>query len=521
MPSVTEPGEELTRPSADLPEQLLLTGAGKDLKRKSLRSGTVTLGSQLSAITLQTASTAILARILTPQDFGVVAMVLSVTVFAKLFQDMGLSTATIQKGNLTHEQSSTLFWLNVSVGLLLTLLLACFGPVLAWFYQQPAILWVTVALSTNFLLAGLGAQQGALLKRSMRFRALGVIQIAQTFVVAFVTITAAVAGLRYWSLVLGNVLGSVVRVGILWSITGWVPGAAKRGAGIRSLLSFGANVTGFEVANYFSRNLDNLLIGKFWGPDALGLYSKAYALLMLPISNLRDPLNTVALPALSQLQHHHARYRQYFKRYLSLMAFASMPVVAFLFVCSDNVILFLLGRRWIASSSIFAILALSAFVQPVVASRGLVMVTTGNSRRFLWFGIWNALAVSTGFAIGLPWGAKGVAVAYAIVNYLTLYPSLRFCYTNTPVRVRDFFTSVALAAISSIVAGGITLLAKGAIPFPNNLSILATCAAVFAAVYIVVFMVLPGGRTELQRYVSYIFLLVERRKSLRGAENGL
>ncbi|MBA3569654.1 MAG: lipopolysaccharide biosynthesis protein [Pyrinomonadaceae bacterium] len=520
MPGVTEPGEEVDRPSIGRPEQLALARSGKDLKRKSLQSGTVTLGSQLSAITLGTATTAILGRILTPQDFGVVAMVLSVTVLAKLFQDIGLSSAAIQKGNLTHEQSSTLFWINVSLGTFLTLLLSCLGPVLAWFYQQPEVLWVTIALSAKFLISGFSIQQGALLKRSMRFKALGKIQIAQAFVVAVVTVAAAVAGLRYWSLVLGVLAGSVSRSVMLWSTTGWVPGRAKRGVGTRDLVRFGANVTGFELANYFSRNLDNVLIGKVWGADVLGLYSKAYALLMLPISNLRDPLNAVALPALSQLRHHKARYRGYFRRYLSLLAFASMPVVAFLFVCSDNVILILLGPRWIESSGIFSILAVSAFIQPVVASRGLVMITTGNSRRFFWFGIWNALAVSTGFAIGVPWGAKGVALAYVVVNYLTLYPSLLFCYKGTPICVRDFFTSIALAANASIAAAVITFVVKSAVGSGNALVILAICATVFAAAYFLVFTVLPGGKTELKKYVSYLFLLIERRRESEGFKTG-
>lgn len=513
--------EGLRRPAVQADEILLRgrIGDGADLKQKSVRSATVTFGSHLAAIVLQTVSTVVLARLLTPQDYGVVAMVIAVTVFARLFQDMGLSTATIQRERLTHGQASTLFWINGAVGLLLSVLVAALAPVLAWFYHQPEVRWVTVVSSANFLIGGMSVQHTALLKRSMRFNALGVVQIAGAAAAVVVAIAAAHAGLGYWSLVWSVLAGTICRAALLWTFSGWLPGRLRRGTGARSLLHFGANVTGFEVANYFSRNLDNLLIGRFWGPELLGLYSRAYSLLMFPLNHLRDPLGAVAFPALCHLQDDPGRYRQYFKRYLSLLAFASMPLVAFLFVCSHNVILLLLGSRWTEASSIFSILAISSFIQVVYSTRGLPMLTTGKSRRYFQFGIWNALSVSAGFAIGVYWGAKGVAISYAVVNYALLYPMLVFCYRDTPVRVRDFFEAIARAGVASLFAGSATFWARSSWPSGNNLMVLLGCAAIFSAAYFIAFLAIPGGASELRKYRSYVSVMFARGRTRAGETN--
>lgn len=473
------------------------------LKRVSLRSGTITLITQCFAILLQVLSTVILARLLTPADFGVVAAVLTVSTFARLFQQAGLSAATIQAKRISHDQASALFWMNALVGACLTVLVAAASPAVALFFQIPELVPVNLAVSSNFLLAGFGVQHTALLQRNMCFASLGVVWIFSAFAGAVTSVVLAIIGLGYWALVWGTLVTSALQSLGAWMATGWAPGWPKKSRGTMKLLRFGLNVTGFELANYFARNLDNVLIGRVWGPSALGFYSRAYSLLLLPINSLRSPLLSVAFPALSRLGDQPKLYRQYYCRYVAILAFLSMPLAAVLFATSESAILLLLGEKWLPAAKLFSILALTAFIQPVATSWGLVLQASGHSGRYLIWGIWNALAVACGFAIGIGWGPRGVAICYCIVNYLMLHPSLCYGFKNTPVEPRDFYVSVYRPAVASVASVALVLLVREVIASWGVLLQLGFCGGVFTLGYLGVFVLIPGGAQELRNYVSY------------------
>ncbi len=195
----------------------------RDLKGKSVRSGAVTVASQAIQFALQLASTAILARLLLPADFGIVAMALSLTAFAEVFKNMGLSTATIQRADVSHAQINTMFWLNIVVGAFLMLAIMALAPVLAWFYHKPELISVTLVLSSTFLIGSLGIQHGALLNREMRFGTLAGIQITSAVAGIAVAIAAAAAGAGYWALVARWLVGSLAAVSLFWTFSPWRP----------------------------------------------------------------------------------------------------------------------------------------------------------------------------------------------------------------------------------------------------------------------------------------------------------
>jgi O-antigen/teichoic acid export membrane protein len=305
-------------------------GLSADLKGRSVRGGAVTLLAQGSRLAIQTISMVVLARLLTPADYGLVGMVTAVTGFAALFSDLGLSMATVQKARIDHHEVSTLFWINVALGLLIALVVSGLAPALAWFYGEPRLTLVTVVSAGLFLLGGLTVQHQALLRRQMRFGALAGIEILSLLLSVAVAIVAAVLHAGYWALVLmalakagGGVIG-------MWVACRWRPGRPTRRAGVGEMLRFGANLTGFHVLNYFARNLDNVLIGKVWGATALGFYSKAYGLLMLPLTQINTPISAAAIPALSRLCGEPARYRSYYLKCISLIALVTMPLAVFL-----------------------------------------------------------------------------------------------------------------------------------------------------------------------------------------------
>lgn len=482
----------------------------KNIKSRSVHGGAATLTSQGVMFVIRMGSTMIMARLLTPNDFGLIAMVTAITGFAQIFKDLGLSMSTIQRDNINHAQVSTMFWINVAISLVIMLIIAALSPAVAWFYETPQLTLVMLALSVTFLFGGLAIQHQALLNRQMRFATIAGVQIISVIIGIIAAIYAAMHGFRYWALVLNNIFFSVTLVLGLWLVSGWRPGLPVRGAGVRSMLKFGINITGFDVINYFSRNLDNILIGRYCGASSLGLYSKAYQLLMLPISNLRIPLNNVALPSLSRMQKNPEQYRSYYKRYISILAFMSMPLIVFMFVYSENIIILVLGKQWLGASNIFKILALAALIQPIASSRGLVLLSLGKGERYFLWGLFNAIATVTSFIIGIQWGVTGVATAYAVANYLILYPSLWYVYKDTPIKISDFFWSILKPAISSFVMGFAGIALQIYLVGKSNFIVLPVCFLACSIVYLLAWVVIPGGRRTLGDYYSYGALLFKK-----------
>ncbi len=431
------------------------------------------------------------------------AMVVAITGLANIFSNLGLSTATIQKAEINHAQVSTLFWVNATVGGLVTLIVAVISPVVAWFYKEPALLYVMLSLSINFLISSLAVQHNALLTRQMRFYSLAKIQVISMLIGVVVAIVAAKHGFGYWALVLNSLISTVSNVAGAWLALGWIPGLPRRNAGVLPLLRFGGDVVGFNVINYFSRNLDNVLIGRYWGSVSLGLYSKAYQLLMMPITNLRDPLISVAMPTLSRLQQEPNEYRNYHRELVSVLAFISMPLVAFMFIGSDHLIRLVLGDQWMGASKLFKILAFAAFIQTVGSTRGTVLLSVGKSRRYFILGAVRALFICLAFTFGLPWGAEGVAIAYVVVTYLLLYPSIYYAFKDTPVHVNDFFIAIYKPLSASIVMG---VFVNYLINNLNNIQeIFILILSLFFSffIYIISFIIFSGGTDSLSGYYKY------------------
>ncbi|MBM9513277.1 MOP flippase family protein [Desulfogranum marinum] len=474
-----------------------------NLKKRSLRSGAVTLTSQGLIFLINIGSTMVLARLLTPRDYGMITMVAAITGFARIFSDLGLSSATIQRADINHMQISNLFWINAGTGAVITMIVAAVSPAVAWFYKTPQLLSITAVLSLNFLIIGLAIQHRALLTRQMQFFTMAKIQIFSTLLGITVAVFMAMHGYRYWALVLNTLSVSACNVICFWFVCKWRPGLPQRKSGVRPMLRFGSDIAGFNIINYFSRNLDNILIGRYYGTLALGHYSKAYQLLMLPIANLREPLNKVALPSLSRLQSEPEKYRSYYIKFISLLAFMSMPLVAFMFACSENIIRLVLGSQWIGANELFKILAFAAFIQPVLSTRGVVLLSTGQSRKYLWWGTGNAIVTTISFILGLPWGAKGVATAYATANYLLLYPSLFYVFKNSHLRVNDFFAAIYKPFTASLAMGIVCFLLQNSMKAGDDIFVLAICFVASLVVYLLAMVAVSGGTKDLREYYSY------------------
>jgi PST family polysaccharide transporter len=228
-----------------------------------VRGGATTMIGQCSKFLLQTTSTIVLARLLTPADFGMIAMVTAVIRFADLFKDLGLSMATIQKSEINHDQISTLFWINIIFSLMISLLTTAMSPIIAWFYNQPQLISITIALSVVFVFGGLAVQHQSLLQRQMRFKELVGIQIISMLAGILAAIVAANYGFGYWALVIMQIMAAIFNALGVWLLCSWRPGRPSWNVGVGSMLNFGFNLTGATILNYFARNLDKVQIGRF------------------------------------------------------------------------------------------------------------------------------------------------------------------------------------------------------------------------------------------------------------------
>jgi O-antigen/teichoic acid export membrane protein len=481
-----------------------------NLREQSIRGGAITLTTQAVTYGIQVASTVILARLLTPEDYGAVAMVAALTGFVSLFRDFGLSGAIVQSPSISKDQINALFWINAALGTLVMLAMMASAPLVASFYHRPELKLVTVGLSLTSFFNSLGTQHGALLHRQMRFKTLAYINLPALLAGFVAAVIVALSGGKYWALVANQVVAAIWCTAGLWIAAGFLPRRPRRGTGVRQFLRFGANILGFDLVFYVRDHVDQILVGRAWGAQQLGLYNRALTLLALPLANLRQPLNKVAFPAMSRLADNPERYRSYYIKYSSLLASVTMPLVAILYACSEYVIRLFLGAQWVGAAVLFKILALAGFVSAVASLRITIILSSGHGKKLLRWGILNMLVTVAAYLIGLPWGAKGVAIAYCVATYLALHPLLVYAVKDTPIRPADFYLSLYRPAIASIAMCVLYILTLKRFLIASDIVILALSVPFCLIIYLGIFCLMPGGKRDIIEYWHYLLTLIKR-----------
>jgi O-antigen/teichoic acid export membrane protein len=486
-----------------------------DLGGRSARGGAVTLSAQVFKFVFSTAATIVLARLLTPQDYGLIGMVVIITNFVGMFQYLGLSTATVRWSALNHKQVSTLFWINLGLSTAIALLTFASAPLAAWFYHEPRLIWITAGYAVSILLTGAYIQHEAILMRQMRFTAIAIIETSALLIGFAAAIAAASRGVGYWALVVNQLVMTLVTLFGIWIVCRWRPGLPARGAGVRSMLSYGGNLTGFNFMTYFARNLDNALIGKFWGAYQLGVYSRAYQMLLMPMQQINAPLVAVAVPALSRLTDSPERYRAAFLKILEKIAMITMPGVVFMIATSDWLVLFLLGPQWREAGRIFMLLGVAAIIQPVTRTALWLFTTQGRSRELFKWGIIGGAISIVSIVAGLPWGATGVAASYAVSDLCIATPLL-FWYVGRkgPVRAADFYHTIAPAACASIFALVLLVAARPSLSGLSHLSTrLGMAFLITVSTSMLMLAALPAGRVALRSFKDTLSLLIKKGES--------
>lgn len=445
----------------------------QNLKEKTIRGGVARLSAQVANFVLRIGSLMILARLLGPKDFGLVGMVTAFTGVLTLFRDFGLSSAAIQRADVTEEQLSTLFWINVVVGAALACVSVGLAPMIAAFYHEPRLQAVTFALATGFVFNAVGVQHGVLLQRELRFTALAVISTIALLGGTLIAIGGAMAGYGYWALVAMAVATPLMTTIGFWIATRWMPGPPRRRSGIRSMMHFGGTLTVNGLIIYVGSNFEKVLLGRYWGVDAIGLYGRAYQLINIPTDNLNSAAGEVAFAALSRLQDDPTRLRSYFLKGYSLILAMTLPLTMACALFADDVVRVLLGPKWKDAAILFRLLAPTILVFAIANPLSWLLCSLGMIKRLLKMGLVITPIMIASYLIGLPYGPKGVASAYSVVMMLWLIPLILWALRDAPVSPRDVLVEMSRPLISAVVAGvlafGVRLACGDALPVTARL----------------------------------------------------
>ncbi|MGF1626799.1 MAG: lipopolysaccharide biosynthesis protein [Alphaproteobacteria bacterium] len=471
------------------------------MRNRVARGAVVTAAAQSLRILIQLGSVVLLSRLLAPSDFGLVAMVAPVFALALLLQELGLSQATVQKPGLSHDEVSVLFWVNLAAGLGIAAILIAVSPLVGWFYEDPRAMELTAAMSAIAVINGAGAQHLALLNRRMRFGLLAAINAVSAVVTLAASALFAVVDPTFWAIFFGVIAGAGANTLGGWIMVRWVPALPRRGVRVGGLLRFGAGVTGFNLTNFFARNLDNVLIGRVWGDAALGMYDRAYKLLLSPLVLVNNPMGKVMMPTLSRLAGEPARYRSAYLKAVCQSLLITLPGVAFMTGSADLLVPVLLGDGWDQVSPILTALGFAGLMQPLNNCTGWLFMSQGRGGEFARIGLFSAATAIGAFIAGLPYGPLGVAIAYAVSEYIRTPIVWWYVGRKGPVGYRDVARAAGpqvLAAFGSLGVVGLIMHAVSAGP-ALKLSLCLVASYLASALIIAAF---PLGRRTIGQSIQ-------------------
>ena len=469
------------------------TGA-HHVKRMALRGGLAKLVGQGGNFTLRLAFMVVVARLLKPEDFGLVAMVTVITAILDLFASAGLSAATVQKSTINNEQISTLFWINICFGVMLGILCVLIAPAIVAFYHEPRLFWVTIVLGAGFLFSSAGVQHLALLQRRLRYATLAAIEFSCQLISLSIGVAVAVAGYGYWALVAAAVSLPAMMTFSVWVAAAWIPGRPRRDVGIGSLLHFGGTLTINGVVSYMTYNFDKFILGRVWGAGPLGYYGVASQLINIPTSNLNAALGGVLFSALSRLQDDAVRFKSYFLKGYALNISITLPITIFSAAFAEDVVFVVLGPKWAAAVAIFRLLTPTVVFFGVVNPVGWLLWSSGRHVRSLKISLVIAVLVSTACLIGLPYGPKGVAIGFSSVMTFWLIPHIVWCLHGTTIKALDLLRAASRPLLSAVTAAMIAYVAHVYLSSLSPFFRLALEGAVMMIVYAAMLLFVMGQK---------------------------
>ena len=471
------------------------------------------MSTRLAQVVLQFSTVIVLARILTPSDFGLYGMVTPLVALFLVLRDAGLGLATLQSDVLTERQASTLFYTNFLVGVALSALFVLSAGLVASFYGETRLVDLVRALSVMFLFSGVRVQLEALMFRGYCFQAVFVIEIVASSIALVVSVGVALSGYGYWALCARQLAYEISYTSTLFIYVRWLPRSFSMDRETFSLFKFGANAVLSNCLVYFLRNVDNVLIGWKFGPAQLGPYALGYRTVLLPIQQVVTPLSRVFIPHLSQQKNDPQEFAKSYTHALRAMIFFVAPPLCGVWICAAELVDILLGRQWHDTVPIIRWLVPAGVLQVAYISASWINFARGRADRQLWWGLLSLPVVVGGFVIGLQWGVVAVAASYPISNALLLIPLFLYAVRGTAITFRQIFGAMAPAALTSLIVAIPGIWARNA-AYDRGLPDFVVVAMVGAIVVLVMLLLSPAifGLTNMRRIVSGIRLSVSGAK---------
>ncbi len=426
---------------------------GAALKRAAVRGAGMTVFSSALSLGIQIIATVVLARILTPKDFGLVAMVTTFSLLLSNFGINGVTEAIVQQEKIDRMQASNLFWMNLGCGVLLTVGFAASGTLLAKFYAEPLVAAVTRGVAFSILLTSVSVVHLALLKRAMRFSTMAKNDVIAKTASVFTSVVLGCAGWGYWALVAGVcALPLSTSMGAFY-LCRWIPGRPRRETATGTMLKFAMFTYGRFSVNYFARNLDNLLIGSRFGAPALGFYKKAYDLFSLPASQLVSSISVVAVAALSRARNDVAQFRQYLLAAMAVMTLLGMWIAGDLTLVGSDLIRVLLGPGWEETGKIFTLFAPGIGAMMLYGTHGWIHLAIGRADRWLQWGLIEWSVTIMLFLAALHWGPHGFAVAWCVSFWILVLPAMQFAGAPIEIRAKHVIATAWRYVAAALAAG--------------------------------------------------------------------
>lgn len=474
------------------------------LAHRASRGIAITMGGMWSKTIIQMAAIMLLGRLLTPDDFGLVAMVTAISGILDLVRDFGLTGAIIQAREISERAWRSLFWLALALGIVLGGILAACAPLIAAMYNEPRLVLITLVIAPSLIVNGLTMPLQARATRELRFGLLARIDVVSMVVSVVVAIAAGLLGWGYWALIAMVGSGLIVRLVMLWIAINPHPGWPRIDREVVPLVGRGGSIFGAELLNYIERNADTVIVGQQLGAATLGQYSRAYAMFLMPLQQLNGPIGRVALPVLSKLQDDADRYRRYIRGALLVIGYLTLPTYAILATVAQPLFALLLGKGWDQAAVIFSILSIAGIAQGIGKVRGWLFITMGRSHQQLLYDLVARPLVVVGFFVGIQWnGIYGLALVYGVLSALLLIPGFAFAIRGTFVRPSDIIFPVLRPLVFALLAFAAAFAAtRFWSGLPDILELLIGGAA--GAAMILPLLLIPAYRRDFQTIFGFV-----------------
>ena len=398
--------------------------------------------------------TIVLSRLLMPSEYGLVGMAMVVIGFGNIFVELGLGGAVIHNQESSTRDNSNIFWFNVLAGIILSILIFFSAPLIASFYSNLELIPIVQVLSSTFLITSFGIVPRSLLLKVFNFQVTAIIEIVATFTSGLIGVVLAYNNFGVWALVYSYIALKILQTLITLILARFKPLLVINFKEVKQMLSYGLNWTGFSFINYWARQSDTLLIAKFLSADSLGLYNRAYNLMLMPISQITNVLAQVVFPALASIQNDGERIKKAFLRLQGVIAFICFPLMMGLAAVSDLVTIVVFGEQWAGMITTLRILCFVSLVQALTNSTGWLYTATGKTKKLLKIGIVNTIVTVTLIAIGVFWGSiEKVALCYLLGNLIMLAPHIDWAGKDIGLSFMHVLKKVYASLILSMIMG--------------------------------------------------------------------